>query len=125
MVKPAVDVVGMALSMASQQSNQKARAAEGQQPQSMQQASQNNSQFGDFKSWDSATKEAQIAQGLVQQIQQQQSNNMVSVEIAPPSQGQFEDDFNDALATGQSVGQFLSSQPPDLSRFEIDEPSVQ
>ena len=124
-VKPAVDVVGMALSLASQQSNQKARAAEGQQPQSMQQASQNNSQFGDFKSWDSATKEAQIAQGLVQQIQQQQSNNMVSVEIAPPSQEQFEDDFNDALATGQSVGQFLSSQPPDLSRFEIDEPSVQ
>ncbi len=29
------------------------------------------------------------------------------------------------LAAGQSVGQFLSSQPPDFSRFEIDEPSVQ
>ena len=50
---------------------------------------------------------------------------MASVDVAPPAQAQFEDDFNDALATGQSVGQFLSSQPPDFSRFEIDEPTVQ
>jgi len=125
-VKPAVDAVGMALSIASQQSNQRAKAMESQQqPQSMQQASQSNNDFNDFKSWDSATKQTQIAQELVQQIQQQQSNNMVAVELAPPSQEQFEDDFNDALAAGQSVGQFLSSQPPDFSRFEIDEPTVQ
>jgi hypothetical protein len=116
----------MALSIASQQSNQRAKAMESQQqPQSMQQASQSNNDFNDFKSWDSATKQTQIAQELVQQIQQQQSNNMVAVELAPPSQEQFEDDFNDALAAGQSVGQFLSSQPPDFSRFEIDEPTVQ
>jgi hypothetical protein len=75
--------------------------------------------------WDSATQATQISQALVQQTQQQQSNTMTSADLAPPSQAQFEDDFNDALATGQSVGQFLSAQPPDFSRFEIDEPTVQ
>ena len=125
-VKPAVDVVGMALSLASQQSSQGASGFESQQKsQEMQQTAQSGSQSGGSNYWDSATRETQIAQSLVQQIQQQQSNNMVSVDLAPPSQEQFEDDFNDALATGQSVGQFLSSQPPDFSRFEIDEPSVQ
>jgi len=125
-VKPAVDVVGMALSMASQQSSQGTSGFESQQKsQEMQQTAQSGSQSGGSNYWDSATRETQIAQSLVQQIQQQQSNNMVSVDLAPPSQEQFEDDFNDALAAGQSVGQFLSSQPPDFSRFEIDEPSVQ
>ncbi len=125
-VRPAVDAVGMALSMVSQQSSQGTSGFKRQQQsQETQQTAQSSSQSGGSNYWDSATKETQIAQGLVQQIQQQQSNNMVSVDLAPPSQEQFEDDFNDALATGQSVGQFLSSQPPDFSRFEIDEPTVQ
>jgi hypothetical protein len=36
---------------------------------------------------------------------------------------QFENDFNDAVATGQSVGQFLSAQLPDFSQFEVAPPS--
>jgi hypothetical protein len=36
---------------------------------------------------------------------------------------QFEQDFNDALATGQSLGQFLSAQLPDFSRFDVQPPS--
>lgn len=74
--------------------------------------------------WDFTTKQTQVAQALVQQTQQQ-SNTTTSVDSAPPAQAQFEDDFNDAIATGQSVGQFLSAQPPDFSRFDVNEPSVQ
>ena len=74
----------MALSIASQQSNQRVRAAEGQQSQSMQQASQKTASLVISKSWDSA--EAQIAQELVQQIQQTVQHGIV--EIAPPSQEQ-------------------------------------
>jgi len=129
-VKPAVDVVGMALSLASQQSKQAAKKSDNQQQhQGMQQIAQISGQVSGQSSgvsyWDSATQATQISQALVQQTQQQQSNTMTSADLAPPSQAQFEDDFNDALATGQSVGQFLSAQPPDFSRFEIDEPTVQ
>jgi len=129
-VKPAVDVVGMALSLASQQSKQVAKKSDNQQQhQGMQQIAQISGQARGQSSgvsyWDSATQATQISQALVQQTQQQQSNTMTSADLAPPSQAQFEDDFNDALATGQSVGQFLSAQPPDFSRFEIDEPTVQ
>jgi len=129
-VKTAVDVVGMALSLASQQSKQVAKKSDNQQQhQGMQQIAQISGQASGQSSgvsyWDSATQATQISQALVQQTQQQQSNTMTSADLAPPSQAQFEDDFNDALATGQSVGQFLSAQPPDFSRFEIDEPTVQ
>jgi len=125
-VKPAVDVVGMALSLASQQSKQVAKKSDNQQQdQGMQQIAQVSGQSSGVSYWDSATQATQISQALVQQTQQQQSNTMTSADLAPPSQAQFEDDFNDALATGQSVGQFLSAQPPDFSRFEIDEPTVQ
>ena len=36
---------------------------------------------------------------------------------------QFENNFNDAIATGQSVGQFLSAQLPDFSRFDVAPPN--
>ena len=123
-VKPAIDVVGMALSLAGQQSNQKNNTSGSQQQfQAMQQNVQSGSQSGGANYWGSATNQARIAQAITQQAQQQQSNAMTSVDLAPPSQAQFEDDFNDALATGQSVGQFLSSQPPDFSRFDVAPPS--
>jgi hypothetical protein len=40
-------------------------------------------------------------------------------------QMQFEQDFNDALGAGQSVGQFLSQQAPDFGQFDVAPPSVE
>jgi hypothetical protein len=129
-VRPAVDVVGIALSLANQQPDQRARSLQGQQqPQATQQASQidgqSSNQMNGANYWDSGAKEIQIAQTLTQQTPLQQLNSMTSADFAPPSQEQFEDDFDDAIASGQSVGQFLSAQPPDFSRFEIDDPTIQ
>ncbi len=36
----------------------------------------------------------------------------------------FEEDFNDAIATGQTIGQFLSNQLPDFGQFDVAPPSV-
>jgi hypothetical protein len=91
----------------------------------MGQVAQVVSQPGTQSYWQMATEQTKISQALIQQSQQQQSNSTAAVEVAPPSQAQFEDDFNDALATGQSVGQFLSAQPPDFSRFDVEEPTIQ
>jgi hypothetical protein len=129
-VRPAVDVMGIALSLANQQPDQRARASQGQQqPQAMQQTfevdGQSGNQMNGANYWGFKAKETQIAQTLSQQTQPQQLNVMTSVNFAPPSQEQFEDDFDDAIASGQSVGQFLSAQPPDFSRFEIDDPTIQ
>ena len=127
--RPAVDVVGIALSFAKEQSVQSVQSSNPksgpQKSKSMQQVAQVVSKTGAENYWQMATNQTKISQALIQQSQQQQSNSSVAVEVTPPSQAQFEDDFNDALATGQSVGQFLSAQPPDLSRFEIDEPTIQ
>jgi hypothetical protein len=125
-VKPAVDVVGIALSLVQEQSEQsRPTAPQSQDAQTMQQTAQVVSQAGANNYWEMATQQTKIAQALVQQAQPQQTNSMASVDLAPPSQAEFEDNFNDAIATGQSVGQFLSAQPVDLSRFELDEPSIQ
>lgn len=43
--------------------------------------------------------------------------------LAPPADLQFEQDFNDAIGAGQSIGQFLSAQLPDFSRFDVAPPS--
>jgi len=128
--RPAVDVVGIALSLAKGQSTQSSTpestpGGEPQKPESIQQVAQVVNQSGAKNYWEMATQQTKVAQALIQQSQQQQSNSTAAIEVTPPSQAQFEDDFNDALATGQSVGQFLSAQPPDLSRFEIDEPTIQ
>jgi len=124
--RPAVDVVGIALSFAKEQSVQSSEPNSGpQKSKPMQQVAQVISQSGADSYWQMATEQTNISQTLIQLSQQQQSDSMASVDVAPPAQAQFEDDFNDALATGQSVGQFLSAQPPDLSRFEIDEPTAQ
>lgn len=121
--RPALDVVGIALSLAKEQSSKSESGSQKSEP--MQQVAQVLSQVGTGTYWQMATNQTKISQALIQQTQQQQSNSMASVDLAPPSQEQFEEDFNDAIATGQSVGQFLSAQPPDFSRFEIDEPTIQ
>lgn len=125
-VRPAVDVVGIALSLAQEQSTQSSNpVSESQKSKPMEQVAQVVSQPGAESYWQMATEQTKISQALIQQSQQQQSNSTAAVEVAPPSQAQFEDDFNDALATGQSVGQFLSAQPPDFSRFDVEEPTIQ
>ena len=121
--RPALDVVGIALSLAKEQSSRSESGSQKSEP--MQQVAQVVNQAGTGTYWQMATNQTKISQALIQQTQQQQSNSMASVDLAPPSQEQFEEDFNDAIATGQSVGQFLSAQPPDFSRFEIDEPTIQ
>ena len=121
--RPALDVVGIALSLAKEQSSKSESGSQKSEP--MQQVAQVVSQAGTGTYWQMATNQTKISQALIQQTQQQKSNSMASVDLAPPSQEQFEEDFNDAIATGQSVGQFLSAQPPDFSRFEIDEPTIQ
>ena len=37
----------------------------------------------------------------------------------------FESSFDDALGTGQSIGQFLSNQQPNFAKFDIPPPTVQ
>jgi hypothetical protein len=37
----------------------------------------------------------------------------------------FESSFDDALGTGQSIGQFLSNQAPNFAKFDIPPPTVQ
>ena len=37
---------------------------------------------------------------------------------------EFENTFSDALGTGQSIGQFLSNEAPNFSKFEVAPPSV-
>ena len=37
----------------------------------------------------------------------------------------FSNRFDDALSTGQSIGQFLSNEAPDFGKFDVAPPSVQ
>jgi hypothetical protein len=110
-VKPSVDVVGIALSLSGQS-------------QSFGSRTQNIAVFDDAGSEQTvADMQQQIAQTSNNQAEQQQTNGLTQEALAPPSQMQFEQDFNDAIATGQSIGQFLSAQLPDFSRFDVAPPS--
>ena len=110
-VKPSVDVVGIALSLSGQS-------------QSFDSRTQNIAVFDDTGSEQTvADMRQQIAQTANNQAEQQQTNSLTQEELTPPSQMQFEQDFNDAIATGQSIGQFLSAQLPDFGRFDVAPPS--
>ena len=111
-VKPAVDVVGIALSLTGQS----------YQPQSfgVQQGMAMPEQTIDQTV---VEMQEQITQVAVAQSDQQEVNGLTQQDLAPPTQMQFENDFNDAIATGQSVGQFLSAQLPDFSQFDVAPPS--
>jgi len=115
-IRPAVDVVGIALSTVGQSAYR--NNAVNSQTQMVLQDQQEFEQ-----STDVYQTEAQISQVVAQQAQQQETNTITTSELAPPTQMQFENDFNDAIATGQSVGQFLSAQLPDFSRFDVAPPS--
>tara|TARA_B100001059_G_scaffold157980_2_gene157598 strand:- start:12862 stop:14766 length:1905 start_codon:yes stop_codon:yes gene_type:complete len=115
-IRPAVDVVGIALSTVGQSAyrNNSVNSQTQMVLQDQQELEQTTSVF---------STEAQITQVVAQQAQQQKTNTITTSELAPPTQMQFENDFNDAIATGQSVGQFLSAQLPDFSRFDVSPPS--
>lgn len=59
------------------------------------------------------------------QPQAQEETPVPTQELAPPADIQFEQDFNDAIGAGQNIGQFLSAQLPDFSRFDVAPPSQQ
>lgn len=107
--KPAIDVVGIALSLTSQS----------YQPQTVMSVEEIDS--------DQAVTgmQQQITEIVVTQSEQQEVNGLTQESLAPPAQMQFENDFNDAIATGQSIGQFLSAQLPDFSQFDVSPPSQQ
>ena len=117
-IRPAVDVVGIALSLTGQQSLSSSRMSVSQQQA---QAVETEQQL--FQDAGSLGTQSQITQVIAQQAQQQEENTITTSDLAPPSQMQFENDFNDAIATGQSIGQFLSAQLPDFSRFDVAPPS--
>lgn len=59
------------------------------------------------------------------QEQSQEETPVPTQELASAADMQFEQDFNDAIGAGQSIGQFLSAQLPDFSRFDVAPPSQQ
>jgi len=107
--RPAIDVVGIAMSLTSQS----------YQPQTVMSVEEIDS--------DQAVTgmQQQITEVVVTQSEQQEVNALTQESLAPPAQMQFENDFNDAIATGQSIGQFLSAQLPDFSQFDVSPPSQQ
>ena len=116
-IRPAVDVVGIALSTVGQSTY---RSSTG--PQQSQMTFQEQQEFS--PNTDVYDVQVQTTQAVAQQAQQQETNTITTSDaLAPASQMQFENDFNDAIATGQSVGQFLSAQLPDFSRFDVAPPS--
>ena len=117
-IRPAVDVVGIALSTVGQPTY-RSNSASSQRSQVTFQEQQEFSPNTDVYD-----VQVQTTQAVSQQAQQQETNTITTSDaLAPASQMQFESDFNDAIATGQSVGQFLSAQLPDFSRFDVEPPS--
>ena len=117
-IRPAVDVVGIALSTVGQPTYRSSSEIR----QQSQMTFQEQQEFS--PNTDVYDVQVQTTQAVAQQAQQQETNTITTSDaLAPASQIQFENDFNDAIATGQSVGQFLSAQLPDFSRFDVAPPS--
>lgn len=107
--RPAIDVVGIAMSLTSQS----------YQPQMVMSMDEIDSDQA------VTAMQQQMTQVTATQTEQQEVNGLTQESLAPPAQMQFENDFNDAIATGQSIGQFLSAQLPDFSQFDVAPPSQQ
>ena len=117
-IRPAVDVVGIALSTVSQPTY-RSNSASSQRSQVTFQEQQEFSPNTDVYD-----VQVQTTQAVSQQAQQQETNTITTSDtLAPASQMQFESDFNDAISVGQSIGQFLSAQLPDFSSFDVEPPS--
>ena len=63
-----------------------------------------------------------------QQQDQQIAQSDMTFEAGGDSFGggsaEFENTFNDAIGTGQSIGQFLSNEAPNFAKFDVAPPSV-
>ena len=121
-IRPAVDVVGIALSLTGQQASRSSQVSVGQQQAQFGQQDQQLIQDSQPAYGIEILRSQSVTNTITQQAQQEE-NTITTSELAPPAQMQFENDFNDAIATGQSVGQFLSAQLPDFSRFDVAPPS--
>ena len=66
---------------------------------------------------------------VAEQQQEDTSQQEMTFESGSDSFGggdmDFSNSFNDALSTGQSIGQFLSNETPDFGKFDVAPPSVQ
>jgi hypothetical protein len=117
-IRPVVDVVGIALSTVGQPTYRSSSTSS----QRSQMTFQEQQEFS--PTTDVYDVQVQTTQAVSQQAQQQETNTITTSDaLAPASQMQFESDFNDAIGAGQSIGQFLSAQLPDFSRFDVAPPS--
>ena len=91
--------------------------------------------FGDTGSFEPEIEVIQdiVSSGPIQNfnqvVTQAEETSSEEVEVmqelsASVTEMKFEQDFNDAIATGQTIGQFLSNQLPDFSQFDVAPPSV-
>jgi len=93
--------------------------------------------FGDTGSFEPEIEVIQdiVSSGPVQNfnqvVTQSSSEETPSEEVevmqelsASVTEMKFEQDFNEAIATGQTIGQFLSQQAPDFGQFNVAPPSV-
>ena len=93
--------------------------------------------FGDTGGFESEIEVIQeiVSTGPVQNfnqvVTQSSSEETPSEEVevmqelsASVTEMKFEQDFNEAIATGQTIGQFLSQQAPDFGQFNVAPPSV-
>jgi len=81
--------------------------------------------FGSTDSVGPAVSAFEVAE---QQQEQQVAQSDMTFEAGSESFGggsvEFENTFNDAIGTGQSIGQFLSNEAPNFSKFDVAPPSV-
>ena len=75
------------------------------------------------------TEAPPVDQEVAAQQQEDTSQQEMTFESGSDSFGggdmDFSNSFNDALSTGQSIGQFLSNETPDFGKFDVAPPSVQ
>jgi len=107
--RPAVDVIGLAISLADQSMRQAQASAPG---------------ASSFAAEPVTVMTQNIQQAISTQSADQATNGLSVENLAPPAQVQFEQNFNDAIATGQTIGQFLSAQLPDFSQFDVTPPDA-
>ena len=75
-----------------------------------------------------STESAGPAVSAFEVAEQQQEQPEMTFESGSESFGgnsvEFENTFNDAIGTGQSIGQFLSNEAPNFAKFDVAPPSV-
>ena len=67
----------------------------------------------------------EVAEQQEQQQEEQQELTFDDGSNFTVADQNFESSFDDALGTGQSIGQFLSNAAPDFAKFEVEAPTFQ